>query len=145
MNGHLAAAISLFFALGSCAARDERPAPAAGAAASVTILLRSAATVTGQPLRSPEPPWEAVISRSELPAGGALPRHRHPWPRFVYIEQGQLRVSYEASGLVRDFGTGEAIIEALDEWHEAVVIGPAPVRLIVFDQLPPGQTNVALR
>jgi quercetin dioxygenase-like cupin family protein len=145
MKARLATATALFLAVGSCAARDERPAPAAGAGASVTVLARSGVTVTGHPLRGPDPPWEAVISRSELPAGGALPRHRHPWPRFVYIEQGRLRVSYEASGLVRDFGPGEAIIEALDEWHEAVVIGPAPVRLIVFDQVPPGHTNVALR
>lgn len=142
---HLAIASALLLALGSCAARDEGPAPAAGTGASVTVLTRSAATVTGQPLRGPEPPWEAVISRSVIPAGGALPRHRHPWPRFVYIEQGRLRVSYEASGLVREFGAGEAIIEALDEWHEAVVIGTEPVRLIVFDQVPPGHTNVALR
>lgn len=145
MKAHLATVMALFLALGSCASRNDRPAPAAGPGASITILARSGATVTGQPLRGPEPPWEAVISRSELPAGGALPRHRHPWPRFVYIDRGRLRVSYEASGLVRDFGAGEAIIEALDEWHEAVVIGPEPVRLIVFDQVPPGHTNVALR
>ena len=101
--------------------------------------------MTGQPLRSPEAPFEAVISRSELPAGGALPMHRHPWPRYAFIERGRLRVSYEASGLVREFGAGEAIIEALDEWHEAVVIGGEPVTLVVFDQVPPGQTNVVRR
>ena len=145
MKLQVATASALLVALGSCAAQGERPAPAAGGGASVAVLARSSVTVTGQPLRSPEPPWEAVISRSELPAGGALPRHRHPWPRFVYIESGRIRVSYETSGLIREFGSGEAIIEALDEWHEAVVIGPQPVRLIVFDQVPPGQTNVALR
>lgn len=134
-------------AFGGCAsvAQDRGDAPAGAPAAAVTVAMRSATTVTGQPLSSPESPFEAVISRSELPAGGVLPIHRHPWPRYAYVLQGRLRVSYEESGLVREFGPGEAVAEALDQWHEGRVLGDEPVTLIVFDQVPPGRTNVVTR
>ncbi len=123
--------------------RSRLPAPEAGAA--VTLLARSATTVTGQPLASPDPGFEAVISRSRLPPGGVLPIHKHPWPRYAYVVSGRLRVSYEESGLVRDFGPGDAVIEAIDQWHMGEVVGDEPVTLIVLDQVPPGRTNVVTR
>jgi quercetin dioxygenase-like cupin family protein len=121
--------------------RVRPPAPGA----TVTLLARSATTVTGQSLATPETPFEAVISRSQLPPGGVLPMHKHPWPRYAYVMSGRLRVSYEESGLVREFGPGEAVIEAIDQWHMGEVIGDRPVVLIVFDQVPPGRSNVVTR
>jgi quercetin dioxygenase-like cupin family protein len=142
-------ALPAFFALAGCAATaDSTVAPAqsgAQAGAKVTIAGRSTTTVTGQTLAAPADPFESVISVSELPAGGTLPMHKHPWPRYVYVDRGRLSVSYEESGLTREFGPGEGIVEAIDQWHEGRVIGGAPVRLIVFDQVPPGQTNVVRR
>lgn len=143
-----ARALAALILLEACApAADPGAAPAAAAPsqAAVTLLLRASTTVTGQPLGLPDSPWEVAISASELPAGGVLPMHKHPWPRFAYVERGRLRVRYEAAGLVREFGPGEAVIEAVDQWHEGEVIGPDPVRLIVLDQLPPGATNVVRR
>jgi quercetin dioxygenase-like cupin family protein len=109
-----------------------------------TVLSRGSATVTGQPIAMP-PAFEVVISRTELPAGGVLPMHRHPWPRYAIVEQGRLRVRYEEAGLVREFGPGEAVIEAIGQWHEGEVVGREPVRLIVIDHVPPGETNVVRR
>ena len=86
-----------------------------------------------------------MISVAEIPAGGALPMHKHPWPRIAYVQSGRLRVHYEAAGLVREFGPGEAAVEAIDQWHEGEVVGDAPVRLIVVDQVPPGRSNVVAR
>lgn len=130
-----------------CAVAPEQGSrlAAPGAGAAVTLLARSATTVTGQRLAAPETPFEAVISRSQLPPGGALPMHKHPWPRYAYVMSGRLSVGYEQSGLVREFGPGEAVIEAIDQWHEARVVGDDPVVLIVFDQVPPGRTNVITR
>ena len=141
----LAASLALLCC--SCAGAPE-PASrlaAPGSGAVVTLLARSATTVTGQNLAAPGTPFEAVISRSQLPPGGALPMHRHPWPRYAYVMSGRLRVAYEESGLVREFGPGEAVIEAIDQWHEARVVGDDAVVLIVFDQVPPGRTNVITR
>ena len=120
-------------------------APASPPRASVTVVNRSASTITGQPLAVPPSPWEAVVSISDLPPGGILPMHRHPWPRYAFVERGRLSVTYEAAGITREFGPGEAVVEAIDQWHEGRVMGSEPVRLIVFDQLPPGASNVVLR
>ena len=117
------------------------PAPRAN----VTVVNRASATITGQPLAVPQAPWEAVVSVSDLPPGGALPMHKHPWPRYAYVERGRLRVTYEAAALTREFGPGEAVVEAIDQWHEGRVVGNEPVRLIVFDQVPRGANNVVLR
>lgn len=129
----------------ACASAQTAPAPPAQQGATVTPAGRSAQTATGQKLAMPPDPFESAISVSELPPGGLLPMHKHPWPRYVYVDRGRISVRYEASGLVREFGAGEGIVEAIDEWHEGRVIGAEPVRLIVFDQVPPGQTNVVRR
>ena len=121
------------------ASGQEAPAPRS------TILTRAASTITGQPIPPPAPGFEVVISRTEIPAGGALPMHRHPWPRYAIVEQGRLRVRYEEAGLGREFGPGEAVIEAIGQWHEGEVVGAGQVRLIVIDHVPPGETNVVRR
>jgi hypothetical protein len=33
-------------------------------------------------------------------------------------------------------------VEAIDQWHEGQVTGDAPARLIVIDQVPPGESNL---
>ena len=131
----------------SCASVEQNQAPiaATGTTPRVTVVTRAATTITGQPLAVPPAPWETVVSVSDLPPGGALPMHKHPWPRYAYVERGRLRVSYEAAGLTREFGPGDAVVEAIDQWHEGRVVGSEPVRLIVFDQVPQGATNVVLR
>jgi quercetin dioxygenase-like cupin family protein len=121
------------------AAAQQAPAPQS------TQLNRSATTITGQPLAVPAPGYEVVISRTEIPAGGALPMHRHPWPRYAIVEHGRLRVRYEEAGLTREFGPGEAVIEAIGQWHEGEVVGTEAVRLIVIDHVPPGETNMVRR
>jgi quercetin dioxygenase-like cupin family protein len=141
-----ASTLPFILLLAGCA--DGAPAPLAAApspAPVVKVAMRASATITGQPLALPPSPWEAVISTSVLPAGGGLPMHKHPWPRYAFVESGRLEVRYEATGLVRTFGPGDAVVEAVDQWHEGRVVGDEPVRLVVFDQLPPGQTNVVRR
>lgn len=142
-----ARALAALIPLAACTpAAEPVAAPAAAPSqAAMTQILRASTTVTGQPLGVPDGPWEVAITASELPAGGVLPMHKHPWPRYAYVERGRLRVRYEAAGLVREFGPGEAVVEAVDQWHEGEAIGPDPVRLIVLDQLPPGATNVVRR
>jgi quercetin dioxygenase-like cupin family protein len=133
----------------ACSGCASLPAQETGGSAAppaaVTMLARTGTTVTGQRLGPIESPWEAIFSRAQLPPGGALPMHKHPWPRYAYVVSGRLRVSYEEARLVREFGPGEAVVEAVGQWHEARVVGNEPVILFVFDQVPPGQTNVVTR
>jgi quercetin dioxygenase-like cupin family protein len=145
MSGSRAAFAFVLIALAACVSARSSPPPPAQPGATVTLAGRASKTVTGQKLGMPADPFESVISVSDITPGGVLPMHKHPWPRYVYLDRGRLSVRYEASGLVREFGPGEGIVEAIDEWHEGRVIGAEPVRLIVFDQVPPGQTNVVRR
>ena len=147
MRWTVPATLAAALAASGCAPTDDMAAgqPAAAPRANVTILNRASATVTAQPLGMPPAPWEAVMSVTELSPGGVLPMHKHPWPRYVVIERGRLSVTYEAAGLTREFGPGEAVVEAIDQWHEGRVVGLDPVRLIVFDQVPRGSTNVVTR
>ena len=115
------------------------------ASVEVTMLGRSKQTATGQPLGPLPAPYEVVFARAVLPVGGLLPMHRHPWPRYAFVESGRIRVRYEAAGIEREFGPGEAIIEAVDQWHEGVAVGGEPVRILVIDHVPPGRSNVVSR
>jgi quercetin dioxygenase-like cupin family protein len=131
--------LSGVLAAAPAASGHEVPAPRS------TVLTRTASTITGQPIPLPVPGYEVVISRTEIPAGGVLPMHRHPWPRYAIVEQGRLRVHYEEARLERVFGPGEAVIEAIGQWHEGAVVGAEVVRLIVIDHVPPGETNMVRR
>ena len=143
MDGRaLVLAASLAMLGGSAVAQEGTPAPAP---ARTTILSRSTTTVTGQPIGVPPAPFEVVFSRTVLPAGGVLPMHKHPWPRYAFVESGRIMVRYQADGIERTFGPGETAIEAIDQWHEGRALGGEPVVLLVIDQLPPGQFNIVRR
>jgi len=116
-------------------------AGAASAQPVSTPIARTETTVTGQPLRPPPAPFALTVTRVDLPAGGTIPTHKHPWPRYVYVEAGAIRVTNHDAGTVNDFTAGQVIVEAVDQWHEGRVTGDAPARLIVFDQAPPGAVN----
>ena len=143
MGMRMAGAMLAGWALAAaCSASGQTPA-APGAV--TTPIVRTGTTVTGQPLRVPPAPFQLVVNRVEIPAGGIIPTHKHPWSRYVYVEAGAIRVTNHDAGTVSDFAAGQVIVEAIGQWHEGRVIGNAPVRLIVFDQVPPGQTNVVRR
>ena len=144
MNMRLLAATAILFAAGAQAGGDAASPPASRPGANVSVVERTRTTLTGQSFEVPDGPLEVVVSVAEIPPGGALPMHRHPWPRIAYVQSGRLRVA-EAAGLVREFGPGDAAVEAIDQWHEGEVVGDAPVRLIVVDQVPPGRSNVIAR
>jgi quercetin dioxygenase-like cupin family protein len=124
------------------AMQSTAPSPSA---ATTTVLSRSAATATGQAISLPQGAVEVVISRTEIPPGGTIPMHEHRWPRYAYVEGGRLRVHWEAARLTREFGPGETVIEAVDQWHEGAAVGAEPVRLLVVDLVPPTQTNMIRR
>jgi len=140
MGRRIRMAFPLLLLATSASAQQAAPAPAVTS----TVVNRTSTTITGQPLAMPQP-LEVVISVTEIAAGGVLPMHRHPWPRYAYVERGRLQVSYVEARLVREFGPGDAVIEAVDQWHEGRAVGPEPVRIVVIDHVPPGQVNMVRR
>ena len=107
-----------------------------------TPILRTRLTSSNQPLKLPQGDSELVAVAVDIPSGGATSIHQHPWSRFAYVEKGQLRVINHDTGEAKDFRPGEVLSEAVGQWHEGRAI-EGPVRLIVFDIVPPGVTNVS--
>ena len=107
-----------------------------------TPILRTRLTSSNQPLKLPQGDAELVAIAVDIPSGGATSVHRHPWSRFAYVEKGHLRVINHDTGEAKDFRPGEVLSEAVGQWHEGRAID-GPVRLIVFDIVPPGVTNVS--
>lgn len=96
------------------------------------------ATLTGQPITAPEGKLRVTVSETTLAPGGKLAAHKHPYPRVVQILSGRLRVTNLDTGTVSEPRAGDWMVDAVDQWHEAVVVGDEPVRILTIDQAPPG-------
>ena len=125
------APLALAAALIATAATAQVPPPAG---APVTID----ATLTGQPLRAPAGDLRVTVTQTVLPPGGRLAAHKHPYPRVVNLLAGRLRVTNLDTGQVRELTAGDWVVDAVDQWHEAVALGDEPARVLTVDQAPPG-------
>lgn len=115
-----------------------------GPQASTKVLSRTTRTLAGGPIALPQGPVEVTALRVVLPAGTRLPLHLHPWPRSGYLLSGRLRVVYPGQGVEVMLSAGDFALEEMGVWHWGEVVGPAPVRLLVVDQTPPGEANLVL-
>ena len=118
---------------------------AGASAATVTPILRTQRTISGQPLKLPQGEAELVAIAVDIPAGGALPIHKHPWSRFFYVERGTLRVVNQETGKSMDFKAGQVQAEAVGQWHAGRAVGQGPVRVIVIDLVPPGSNTTIMK
>jgi quercetin dioxygenase-like cupin family protein len=116
-----------------------------GSTATVTPILRTRRTISGQPLKLPQGEAEMVAISVDIPPGGALPIHQHPWSRFFYVERGTLRVVNHDTGSSMDFKAGQVQAEAVGQWHEGRAVGEGPVRVIVIDLVPPGANTTIMK
>jgi quercetin dioxygenase-like cupin family protein len=115
---------------------------AAQPAATTTPVIRTDHTISGQPLRLPQGTAEFAGAIVDIPVGAIIPLHKHPWSRFAFIARGTIRVVNRDTGAVGEYKAGQMAAEAVDQWHEGSVVGDEPVRLIIFEILPPGVANV---
>lgn len=97
------------------------------------------ATLSGQSIRPPAGDLRVTITHTQLPVGGKLASHKHPYPRLVQVQQGRLEVRNLDTGKTHEAKAGDWMVDAVGQWHEAVVVGDQPVRLMTIDQAPPGQ------
>jgi quercetin dioxygenase-like cupin family protein len=103
------------------------------------------ATLSGQPIRAAEGPLRVTITQTVLPVGGRLPVHKHPYPRVVNLLAGRLKITNLDTGQVREAVAGDWMVDAVDQWHEAQVVGDEPARLMTIDQAPPGAAVTVVR
>lgn len=114
------------------------PLPAAAQAPTTRTLATVDATLTGQPVDPPAGPLRVTVSETTIPAGGRLAAHKHPYPRIVQVLAGRLKVTDVDSGQAREVKAGDWLVDSVERWHEAEVVGAEPVRLMTIDQAPPG-------
>jgi len=137
-----AAAATLALAAG-CSTGPAAPTNAeanetAAAAPAEPVQNRFDNTMSGQPLARPPAPYQLLVTQATFAEGHVIACHRHTWPRFVYLQAGHLRVTNFATRREYDF-TGPAIlVESIGQWHQGQVMGPGPVTLVAFEQVPPG-------
>lgn len=110
-----------------------------------TPIVRTDKTISGQPLRLPQGQAEIAAAAVEVPAGGSLPIHQHPWSRLVYVERGLIRIINHDTGQSLEFSAGQVLPEVVGQWHEVQAVGASPVRLVVFDIVPPGVNNMVMK
>jgi quercetin dioxygenase-like cupin family protein len=107
--------------------------------ASAQIAISSDETMAGQPLVAPSGAMEMLATRNVVPAGTVIGVHMHFWPRYVFVESGEVQVKMIDGGAAITFKAGEMIVEPLQKWHSGLVTKKAV--LIAVEQVPPGRCN----
>jgi quercetin dioxygenase-like cupin family protein len=124
---------------------QDRPPDMSSDQVVVTRLLSTLKTSAGDPIRLPQGDAQMVVSNFDVPAGAILPVHRHPFPRYGYVLQGELQVTNVETGHVDVFKTGDFILEAVNHWHTGTNIGSTPLRLLVIDLIEAGANNTIIK
>jgi len=130
-------ALTILALLATPAAAQTPPAPGKP----VTID----ATLSGQPIRAPSGDLRVTVTQTVVPVGGRLPVHKHPYPRVAHIVSGRFKITNLDTGQVREAVAGDWMVDAVDQWHEAEVVGDEPARLMTVDQAPAGSAVTILR
>ena len=128
-------ALSAALLLTACASASAQEAAVA------TPLTSAVTTNSGQPIVLPQGPMQVSVSRVVIPAGSKLPVHKHPYPRYAYVEAGRIRVTSVDTGGEVEFAPGGFIVEAVGQWHTGQALGQEDVSLLVIDQHPPGEAT----
>lgn len=101
-------------------------------AVSVTPILKTTKTTSGDPIRYPDiddPEVQSLIV--EIPPGGETGWHYHPVPAYAYILAGAIEVESE-TGEKRIFRAGESFAEMVNRKHDGRVVGNEPVRILMI-------------
>lgn len=124
------------------------PLHADNAAPNTKVVVRPVASATetssGQSIVLPQGQVQTLVSTYDIPPGAALPKHKHPFPRYAYVLAGTLKVTNLDIGRTDTFKTGDFILEAVDQWHQGANTGTEPVKLLVIDMVEKGKSNVVL-
>jgi quercetin dioxygenase-like cupin family protein len=121
--------------------------PLSAKADSVTVnpLLTTSTTASGQPIVLPQGNVQLITSMYEIAPGAKLPEHEHNSQRYGYLLAGQLRITNTETGKSQEYTPGDFIVDSRGQWHKAENIGTEPIKLLVIDQVKPGESTVVLR
>lgn len=114
-------------------------------AVKVSPLLTTTVTTSGRPIVLPQGNVQLIASIYEIQPGAKLPEHEHNSQRYGYVLAGRLRITNTETGKSDEFKPGDFIVESRGQWHWAENIGAEPVKLLVIDQVKPGEKTTVLR
>jgi quercetin dioxygenase-like cupin family protein len=137
-------AVALIASVAASAPSKGQDAEATGKVRAKRIFSGTT-TNSGQPIKLPQGNVEVVVWMYDIPAGSKLAVHKHPYQRYAYVLQGTLQVTDVQNGRSFEYKPGDFIVEMVDGWHYGANNGKVPVRLLVIDQVEPGQANSILR
>ena len=95
----------------------------------LTPLLQTGTDIVGQPLAYPPGAPKITAAIVTIPPGGETGWHSHEVPLFVQVLEGEITVDYGGE-VVNVYGTGEAMMEAMNRPHQGTNKGSVPVRLL---------------
>ena len=122
-------------------------AASAADAPKITVekIIETDKTVIGQPIVMPKDPT-LVVTVATFPPGSRLPVHKHPYPHYGYMLEGELTVVNVETGKSSTIKKDDFLVEMNDTWHYGVNNGKTDVKLLIIDHLPKGVTsNVVLK
>jgi quercetin dioxygenase-like cupin family protein len=64
---------------------------------------------------------------------------------MAYVLAGHLVLTNEETSAEAGYGPGEFVVEMVDAWHHGRNDGTVPLRLLVIDLAPEGQSNTVLQ
>jgi len=111
----------------------------------VRPVMSATTTSSGQPIVLPQKDAQVIVSTYDIAPGAVLPVHKHPFPRYAFVQAGNLRVTNNDTGKSEDFKPGDFIIEAVGQWHFGTNTGKDAVKLLVIDMVEKGKANTVLR
>src|SRR5262245_33258907 len=108
----------------------------------VTQVLSSSATSSGQPIVLPQNDAQIVVSIYDVVPGATLAVHNHPHPRYAYVVWGLLTRTNIDTGQTDTYASGAFILESVGQWKTETSIGSEPLKLLVIDVVEKGQPNM---
>lgn len=126
-------ALTLLLATQPALAQEATPeVPIEPVGLTITPVLETSTTITGQPIRFPQGNNQFTAVIAEVEPGGQVGRHLHPVPLFVYMLEGTLTIMMDDHE-THAFSAGEGFAEVTNLWHNGRNLTDEPVRfLIVF-------------
>ena len=88
MRNILASALLLAAGLSATAAQAL---DSGGTPVVVSPLASRTETASGQPITLPQKNVQVLVSTYDIAPGATLPVHKHPFPRFAYVQAGKIR------------------------------------------------------
>ncbi|QPC92549.1 cupin domain-containing protein [Mesorhizobium sp. INR15] len=137
--------VSVLLIAASLSANPASALDSSGTPVVVTPLASRTQTASGQPITLPQKNVQVLVSTYDIAPGATLPVHRHPFPRYAYVQAGTLQVTNVETGKSNTYKSGDFIIEMIGQWHQATNVGDGPVKLLVIDQVEEGAKNTELR